>query len=329
MAEALALVTKRDLFRDHLRTSGRVWYIGLEDPLEEYQRRVAAAALHYGIEQAEIVGGLFLDSGRDQDFVIARESRNGIDIARPVVRSLVENIQANEIALVIVDPFVACHAVRENDNTAVDLVVREWARVADESGAAVELIHHVRKGAAGVEVTADDARGAKALVDKARSVRLLVPMTKDEAERADIDERRRFFQVVHGKANLALPPEVGTWRQLVSTSLGNGGGGPDDLVGVAASWAWPSALDGMTVADLVAVQRRIADGNWRADHQAKAWVGNAVAETLGLDLAEKAVRARIKSMLRTWTENGALKEVDALDEKRMTKRFVMVGEWAV
>lgn len=324
VAEMLAFITGNDLLNDHLRTSGRAWYIGLEDPLEEYQRRIGATALHFGIAPAAIEGGLFLDSGRDQDFVIAREQRGGVVIAKPIVQSLVQNIIANDIALVVVDPFIACHSVRENDNAAIDAVVREWAHIADETGCAIELVHHVRKGTVGVEVTADDARGAKALVDKARSVRLLVPMTKEEAERAEVKERRRFFQVVNGKANLALPPEGGVWRQLVSTSLGNGHGGPDDIIGVVARWTFPSTFDGMTVTDLAAVQRCIAGSEWRADVQAERWAGIAVAETLGLDA--KGDRESIKRMLKTWIANGALKLVDRQDEKRMARKFVEVGE---
>jgi AAA domain len=92
LAESLAYVTGRDFLKDHLVTSGRAWYIGLEDPREEYERRIAALALHYGISPTELTGGLFLDSGRDQDFIIARENRNSIVIAEPVVQGLVDNI---------------------------------------------------------------------------------------------------------------------------------------------------------------------------------------------------------------------------------------------
>jgi hypothetical protein len=330
MAEGIAFVTNRDLLKDHLTTSGREWYIGLEDPLEEYERRVAAIALHYGISPTELNGGLFLDSGRSQDFVLVRDGRSGIIIAEPVVSSIVENITANEIAHVTVDPFVASHSVSENDNMAIDLVVKQWKNIADETGAAIELVHHIRKLAAGEELTADAARGAKALTDAARSVRLLTGMSKEEAERAGVTERRRYFRVVHGKTNLFLPPDEGTWRQLASVSLDNGVGLlPPDYIQVAATWEWPNAFDSVTTADLVAVQDAIARGDWRASPQATDWAGHAVANVLRLDLEKKSDKAKAKTLLDTWVKNGVLQQVTRQDPKRRTNHpFIVVGERA-
>lgn len=329
LGEALAYASGRDLFADSLTGRGGVWYIGLEDPLEEYERRIAAAALHHGITLADIDGRLFLDTGREQDFVVARERNGAISIAEPIVAAIIAQCRENAIGLIIVDPFVASHAVPESDNTAIAAVARTWARIAEEANCAVELVHHVRKGGGqGEDPSADDARGASALVNAARSVRLLTAMTKEQAERAGVDERRRFFRIMNGKANLALPPEAGLWRQLVSVPLGNGNGGPDDIVGVAARWTWPSAFDGVTAADLYAVQRRIADGQWRKDVQAKDWAGNAVAEVLDLDGSDKAVRARINRLLSVWIENGALIVTDGKDQKGNPRKFVSVGGWA-
>jgi hypothetical protein len=328
LVEAAAFVTGRDLLGDHLHTSGRAWYIGLEDPLEEYERRVAALAIHYGLGKGDLVGGLFLDSGRDQSFIVAHEYRGGVQIAEPVVASIIANIIANEISYVVVDPFVACHRVDESANTKIETVARLWARVAQETNTAVELVHHLRKGTVGQEPSADDVRGASALVNAARSVRVLASMTKEEAENAGVDERRRYLRVTPVKANLTLPSDVATWRQLVSVPLGNGNGGPDDIIGVAAAWSWPSAFDGMTPADLRRVQTKIAGGEWRESSQAEDWAGKAVAEVMGLDLAEASAKTRIKSMLKTWIGNNALKIVTRKNDARQPKTFIEVGEWA-
>jgi hypothetical protein len=325
LAEAVAFVTGRDILKDHLITSGRSWYIGLEDPLEEYQRRVAAIVLHHGLTPTEVAAGLFLDSGRDQDFIIGREGRSGIIIADPLVESIVQCIRTNNIAHVTIDPFVACHAVRENDNTAIDAVARVWADIADRTGAAIELVHHVRKLAPGQEMTADDARGASAMVGKARSVRLVTGMTKEEAEQAGADDRRRFFRLVNGKANLALQSEKPIWRQLVSVSLGNGQGGPDDYVQAAAPWTWPDAFAGLTSTDLQRVQDRIAAGEYRANPQANDWAGYAVAEVLHLDIATKAGKHKVKRLLDTCVRIGALRQEKRPDSTRQERPFIVVG----
>jgi len=72
-------------------------------------------------------------------------TRNGAQIAQPVVDQVVATIRANDIGLLIVDPFVASHRVTENDNPAIELVAATWARIADVTGCAIELVHHSRK----------------------------------------------------------------------------------------------------------------------------------------------------------------------------------------
>jgi hypothetical protein len=329
LAETIALATGRDLLSDHLREHGRVWYIGLEDPFEEYQRRVAAIAIQYGLNPAELTSSLFLDSGRDQNFIIAHESRNGIEVAEPIVASVIDNVRDNQISLIVVDPFVASHRVDESANMKIEAVARLWAGIAEKTGTAVELVHHVRKGTNGAEPSADDLRGASALVNAARSVRVLSRMTKEEAESAGVEERHRFFRVTPAKANLIIPSDVATWRQLVSVPLGNGSdGGHSDFVGVVTPWKWPSAFDGLTTADLRRVQAKIADGEWRESSQAANWAGLALADVLGLDAADKMAKDRIKRLLKQWLGTNMLRVVTKKDEARHERKFVEVGDWA-
>jgi hypothetical protein len=51
VTEALAMVTGRPLLGDQPAGRLRVWQINLEDPEDELQRRVAAAALHHGMSR--------------------------------------------------------------------------------------------------------------------------------------------------------------------------------------------------------------------------------------------------------------------------------------
>jgi len=145
----------------------RVWSWNLEDPWEEGERKVAAAMLHYGLTAADIGGRLFMDSGRDQPLVIAEKTRNGATIVRPVIDSLVSELIRRKIDILKIDPFVSSHTVPENDNGAMDMIVKEWGRVADLANCAVELSHHPRK-TNGAEVTAEDGRGGSATISGAR-----------------------------------------------------------------------------------------------------------------------------------------------------------------
>src|SRR6185437_15743157 len=94
----------------------RVWLWNLEDPQEETQRKIQAAAIHYRLTPEDIGDRLFVDSGREQRLVVATTERNGAVIVRPVVDSLVAEIIERQIDVIVVDPFVSCHEVAENDN---------------------------------------------------------------------------------------------------------------------------------------------------------------------------------------------------------------------
>jgi len=153
-------------------------------------------------------------------------------------------------------------------------------------------------------------------------------MTKDEGERVGVENNRLYFRAFEDKANLAPPAENSTWFKLESVTLPNGHLGSGDHVGVVVPWKWPDAFDGVTAADLLKVQQRIDGKNYRQNVQAKDWVGHAVADVLGFDADAKSDRERIKSMLRTWTESGALSASEIKDAKGNMRPVVEVGEWA-
>ncbi len=204
------------------------------------------------------------------------------------------------------------------------------ARIADETGAAFDLIHHSRK-TGGAEITVEDGRGASALLAAARSARVLNTMTKEEAERAGVGKPRGFFRVDNGKSNLAPPPDRSEWFRLASVSLDNGGENPFDQadhVAVVTTWQWPDVLEGVTVTDLRKVQTAVAASSWRKDPQAMEWVGKAVAQAMGLDASDRADKAKISGLLKTWLATGMLKVVDGKDEKFRPRPMVEVGTWA-
>jgi RecA-family ATPase len=121
----------------------------------------------------------------------------------PDVQALVEQIRLREIDIVVIDPFVSCHGVPENDNTAQDMVVKEWGRVAEEGNCAVHLVDHTRKAGADAEVTTESSRGAKAKTDAARVVRVVNRMT--DAQSVGIVAPWRYFSAFNDKANMAPP----------------------------------------------------------------------------------------------------------------------------
>lgn len=328
MTEAVAIVTGRDLLGIQPDESCAVWYWNGEDPYEELQRRLLAIADHYGVHPSDLRDRLYVNSGRDTRLVVAKQVRTGVVVMEPVVEAVKRGIADRNIGLLIIDPFVMSHEVVENDNPAINLVMDVWRRIADETNCAVELVHHSRK-TNGQEVTDEDARGGSAQHGAARSMRALNRMSIEEAEKFGIEHRRQFFRTTDGKLNLAPGSDKSTWYELISVDIGNGTHDrPSDKVGVVTRWTPPSVFADVEVSHLKEVQKRVNDGVWRADPQAHRWVGNAVAAVLGLDIENRANKARIKALLRTWIANDVLREVERQDEARRVRRFVEVGEWA-
>jgi hypothetical protein len=330
LLDAISMASGRNLLTGAAMRPLRVWYWNGEDPHEELQRRIQAIALHYGLTEGDLADRLFIDSGRDQRIKVAVDDRHhGFVINRPALESMERTLRAHAIDVCTFDPFVSIHAVPENDNNAIDAVAKELAGVADRCDCAVETVHHVRK-TNGAELTAEDARGAVALIGAARSVRVLNQMTAEEASRAGINptERRLYFRVDNGKANMAPPSSTASWRQLIGVGLGNGTTTyPEDNVGVVTAWSWPDAFKGLTAADLKAVQGKVSAGAWRADVRSEDWVGRAVAEALELDLDDDNEKTRVKTLLKTWLGNGSLLTVERTDEGRKHRKFIEVGTW--
>jgi hypothetical protein len=323
IGEALAMAGGRDLYGIEVHGGPlNVWLYNLEDPAEESERRIHATAKWFHIAPEDVEGRLYVDSGRDQRCVIATETEYGARIAQPVYEQLKEQLNERQIDVLTIDPFVSSHEVSENDNRAIDAVVKAWGRLADECNCSINLVHHVRKGN-GQESTADSARGAKALVDAARSVNVFNRMSPDEASLAGVaeDQRGFYFRVQNDKANLA-PPDKATWYRMNNVSLDNG-----DQVGVACPWRWPELYEGLSTRHLIAVQKAVEQGEWRADVRSPEWVGLAVAQALDYD-AESS-RKRISALLKDWVRNGALRIVEREDDQRHNRKFVEVGTWAV
>lgn len=327
IVDSIAMVAGKDLVGHQPRGRLRVAYWNGEDPLEELQRRVQAVAQYYNLEPSDL-DGLFVDTGRRLPIVLVQEDRSGIHVAQPVVDALIDTILRNRIDVVIIDPFVSSHRVTENDNNAIERVVKQWAQIADVTNCSINLIHHSRK-TNGAEVTVEDGRGAVALLAAARSARSLNQMSEAEAAKAGIERRRSYFRVDDGKSNLTPPMDNAQWYRLASATLKNGPLGIDgDDVGVVTSWTMPDPMATMTVDQLYAVQTAVAAGRWRESSQAQDWVGRAVARVLGLDVDLPADKARIKTFLKTWIRSGALVVVQDRDEHHRQRAYVIVGNLA-
>jgi len=309
----------------------RVWLWNLEDDRTELDRQIAAVALQHGITATDCGDRLFVDSGLDTRLCTASETDKGLIIHEPIYAALKQEISEKRIDVLVVDPFVSSHEISENDNVKIDAVAKRWKRLAIDAGCAIVLVHHSRKNGNG-ETTVEDARGASALLNAARIGLTLNRMTTKEADEFGIKEqaeRRAIFRVDNGKSNRS-PAGNAQWFKIVSVDLGNATASrPSDYVGAVTAWTPPDPFDNVTIDHLKQVQALVADGYYRTSEQAKDWVGNVVAEIIGLDVDDPADKKKAKAIFKTWEANGRFKTEIRKDSNRKDRPFVTVGEAAI
>jgi hypothetical protein len=209
--------------------------------------------------------------------------------------------------------------VSENDNEAIDYVAGLLTELAIKHRIAVDVPHHMRKGA----ITAGDAdagRGAGAAKDAFRLVYTLTKMTQETAAlfRLSEEERQITVRVDSAKVNIA-PPSDTRWYRLLSIDVGyctdiypEG-----DTVGVIEPWTPPDVFEGMTIAimDLILddIDREWQAGTPYSDHSAAkkraAWkVVNKYAPAKN--------ESQCREIIRVWVKNGVVIVDEYKDEER-------------
>ena len=212
------------------------WYWSGEDTKEEIDRRLSAVVKFYTQaaddegelalenylkpnQRALLKTNLFTDTGRLVPIKIAVEDvQTGFKLARPIIDALIETINGFGIDVLIIDPFIDSHSLSENDNQRIEAVVAAWREIAERGNCCICLVHHTRKGKPGAarDFSADDARGATALVDAARDVRVFNVMSEEEAERYYVPKSNcwRYIRVDSGKPT--WPPVATLHRGVIS-----------------------------------------------------------------------------------------------------------------
>ena len=232
------------------------------------------------------------------------------------------------------------HSMPEKDNVAMaDLIYDFFGPIAYQTHSAIEIVHHTRKGPAGVEMeyTAADWRGGSASTFALRGVRVCNVMKKSEAENFDVEEMERLshFRITRGKNNMARMGDVG-WRRFVSITLENGNptnGDDNEEVGVVIAWtppvgANPLGLYGQEDKDywrgLIA-----KNDDYGVHPNSKQWFGVEIARRLGLDLAGKHRDKHhkvAKAILSELIEDGTLKVIPRKGEDRRSHDYLGVGD---
>ena len=219
-------------------------------------------------------------------------------------------IKRRELDVLIVDPFVSSHSANENDNVAMDAVVKTWARIGYETGCSIQLVHHTRK-VNGELASIELARGASAMNYAARVRRAINRMAVKQAKANGLDdkERRRHFSLDYESSSHIPAGEALKWYRFESVTLPNGrNGGDGTRMGVVVA-ANVKAIADVDEYDVAKSLKGIRGREWRKGYKAgKEWIGVPIAKALGLETDTPEHRTQINTLVREWFGKGLLEE---------------------
>jgi hypothetical protein len=317
IAEGIAMAIGRNILDIDVPEPQRVLYWNGEEPIDEIERRVHAVLQHYGIDRSEIADKFFMMSGLVDRIRLAHMHHGNLIINDADFAAVEDVVKRLHIGVLLFDPFVSLHRIPENDNTNIEELVGLLAALAHRCRISIDLDHHVRKSQGGAEITVADARGAGALVNKARTVRVLNRMTPAQAQAAKVKDHREFIRADNGKANYA-PAVAATWFKMIPIALPNG-----DSVAALEPWKYPGAFDTVRPEHIETVRAMIrSSNNFRIDSRSPEWVGRVIADVVGFDADDEADRKSIKKIIDTWIDNKVLFKVPRKDEKRKSRVYV-------
>jgi hypothetical protein len=217
--EALAISSGKPITGDPVHKQGPTWVFNTEDPEDELERRIYAAAAHHGITPTDLT----YTSGLSNPLVLVkRDPRGNLQVVGVHVKEMIDTIRANNFVHIVIDPFVRTHQVNENDNMEIDKVVQQLTIIAQATGVSISLVHHTRKmngqGGAG---DAEHARGASSLLAASRIAHTVTQMSKAEGEDFGVDPAF-YIRLDDAKGNFSAPGSQITWFKRTGFSLPNG-----------------------------------------------------------------------------------------------------------
>jgi hypothetical protein len=324
-AQAISLAIGRSLTGEHVFERARVLIVSLEDDVDEIRRRVLAVRLHYNIPLSDLDGWLFLAAPGGHSGKLMETDQRGRNVPGLLKENLDRSIRANGVALVILDPFVKSHSVDENSNAAIDDVVQILTDLAAAHKIAVDVPHHVAKGAS-EPGNAQNGRGASALTNAVRLAYTLTAMNQEEAAKFNVSEveRRQYVRHDRAKLNVARIGGPTKWFRLVGVELDNGT--PlypnGDEVQTVETWLPPDTWDGVDGETLEAILARIdlglGDGSF---YTVAPNPGRRAAWLAVQEVAPQTTEGQARAMLKSWIKTGHLVEFEYRDPNaRKTRR---------
>ena len=321
--EIVSLALGRDLLKEGepLKAGAQnVLLLSLEDDEDEYKRRHKAIAKFYRLSDEDIkqrhknIFPIFDNAG---DLKIVYEYDKKLIKNDEAIKYINQQIDIHDIDVVTIDPLISIHEADENTNKEMQLVLSVLRTIAREKDVAVHYLHHNRKGGGD---SADDMRGAVALRDGSRVLRMISKMSEAEAKELSIkaEEAIYLIGVFNCKNNFEPLGISKTWYRTNSACLDNA---TDiysaDYVAVVSDYKLPGLFDGISMANCEKAWQTIKtlpQEKMRSDKRAANWMGKFIADDIELDAVED--KARLGNILSSWKRSGIINETTFQDNKK-------------
>lgn len=229
ITECAAIVTGKPLTGTEVRRPGPCWLINGEDPDDELQRRVTATVRAHGLDRREL-DDLYLTSGYGEDWALVADTRQGVKVNKKLIERIIKHATSRRVARLVFDPLIRFHRCDENDNGAMDVLMRVFAEMAARIQCAISVAHHSNKKGGGDDANGNmnNARGASSVLSAARIGHTMNVMGQKDAKRLGIteDQRKWFVRIDSAKGNMSSPTGEAHWLRRISVDIDN-----EDAVG--------------------------------------------------------------------------------------------------
>ena len=191
----------------------RVMLLMLEDDPNEVRRRIHACLTFHSLNTGRVAENLIILTNEARLTMATTEHNKPVAVHAGRLRDAIKQFG---VKVVIADPFVQTHEMNENDNGQINFVADQFRSIAKELQVAIMLVHHTRKGSE-FGARGENARGASALKDAARSVRELRTPSSTEHATFNIaaDKAHEIVVIDHTKANYTKQADMRFMQKVV------------------------------------------------------------------------------------------------------------------
>ncbi|WP_240006245.1 AAA family ATPase [Pseudaquidulcibacter saccharophilus] len=324
----ICLAFGESFYFDTVKQKSRVWLFNGEDSKDNLQRRIHAFCKKNELNPKELEGQFFINSGLENSLKCAwSESGSKFVENETEIQSIISQLKEMKIDVAIFDPFISFHRVNENDNNAIDIVVKLFAKIAVEANCAVLLVHHSGKSR-GEAVGFEGARGASSFIGAVRAAWVLNNLSNADGERFGIkyEEIAQYVTITEVKSNFAAKSSKKKYFKLESEFFENANQEIESM-GVAVAQNF-EAIDVfqeiMSDEQWVELIPILKNGKWRYNSQAKDWIGIPISELLKKELGNRDDKHFIRKLIDEAINSEILEKYNEIDHRRHEKEFVRV-----